>query len=73
LVNLSFAVSGETAVEQNAGGSAFRAAGGGAQTRRPFNTNLRGQNGCALLEEEVAGRGFERRIAAGRLFNNGSE
>ena len=32
----------------------FRAAGGGAKTRRPFNTNLRGQSGCALLEEEVA-------------------
>ena len=70
-VNLSLAVSGETAVEQNACGPAFRAAGGGAKTSRPFNTNLRGQSGCALLEEEVAGQGFERRIAAGRLFNNG--
>ena len=70
-INLSLAVSAETAVEQNARGTAFRAAGGGAKTSRPFNTNLRGQSGCALLEEEVAGRGFERRIAAGRLFNNG--
>ena len=70
-VNLSLAVSSETAVEQNACGTVFRAAGGGAKTSRPFNTNLRGQSGRALLEEEVAGQGFERRIAAGRLFNNG--
>ena len=70
-VNLSLAVSGETAVEQNACSPAFRAAGGGAKTSRPFNTNLRGQSGCALLEEEVAGQGFEGRIAAGQLFNNG--
>ena len=41
-VNLNFTVSGETAVEQNACGPAFRAAGGGAKTSRPFNTNLRG-------------------------------
>ena len=41
-VNLNFTVSGETAVEQNACGPAFRAAGGGAKASRPFNTNLRG-------------------------------
>jgi hypothetical protein len=41
-VNLNFTVSGETAVEQNACGPAFRAAGGGAKTSRPFNTHLRG-------------------------------
>ena len=40
-VNLSLAVSGETAVEQNPCGPVFRAAGGGAKTSRPFNTNLR--------------------------------
>ena len=49
----------------------FRAAGGGAKTRRPFNTNLRGQSGCALLEEEVARAKASSTIAAGRLFNNG--
>jgi len=70
-VNLGLAVSPETAVEQNAGGTGFGAAGGGAKTSRPFNANLRGQSGCALLKEEVTGQGFERRIAAGRLFNNG--
>lgn len=70
-VNFSRAMSGETAVEQNARGPVFRAAGGGAKTSRPFNTNLRGQSGCALLDEEVAGQGLESRIAAGRLFNNG--
>ena len=70
-VNLSLAVSGETAVKQNACGPAFRAAGGGAKTSRPFHTNLRGQSGCTLLEEEAPGQGFKRRIAAGRFFNNG--
>jgi hypothetical protein len=70
-VNFNVAMSGETAVEHNAHGSVFRAAGGGAKTSRPFNTNLRGQSDCALLDEEVAGQGFESRIAAGRLFNNG--
>jgi hypothetical protein len=70
-VNLSLAVSAETAVEQNAGGTGFGATGGSAKTRRPFNANLRGQSGCAMLEEKVAGQRFERRIAAGRLFNNG--
>ena len=69
-VNLSFAVSTETAVEQNPSSTVFRAAGGGAKTRRPFNTNLCGQSGCALPEEEVAGQGLEHRIGAGRLFNN---
>ena len=69
-VNLSFAVSTETAVEQNPSSTVFRAAGGGAKTSRPFNTNLRGQSGCALLEKEAAGQGFERRIAAGRLRNS---
>jgi hypothetical protein len=70
-VNLSLAVSTKTAVEENPSSTVLRAAGGGAKTRRPFNPNLRGQSGRALLEEEVAGRGFERRIAAGRLFYNG--
>jgi hypothetical protein len=70
-VNLSLAVSAETAVEQNAGGTGFGAAGGGAKTSRPFNANLRGQSDRAMLEEKVAGQGFERRIAAGRLFNDG--
>jgi hypothetical protein len=70
-VNLSLAVSAESAVEQNASGTGLGAAGGGAKTSRPFNTNLRGQSGRAMLEEKVAGQGFERRIAAGRLFNNG--
>jgi hypothetical protein len=70
-VNLSFAVSAEAAVEQNAGGTGFRAAGGRAKKSRPFNTNLPGQSGRAMLEEKVAGQRFERRIAAGRLFNNG--
>jgi hypothetical protein len=69
-VNLSLAVSAETAVEQNAGGTGFRAAGGGAKTGRPFNADLRGQSGRAVLEEKVAGRSFEDRIAARRLFNN---
>jgi hypothetical protein len=69
-VDLSLAVSGETAVEQNTYGSVFGPAGGAAKTSRPLHTNLRGQTGHPLLEEEVAGRGFERRIAAGSLFNN---
>jgi hypothetical protein len=70
-VNLSLAVSAETAIEQNAGGTGFGPAGGRAQTSRPFNTNLRSQSDRAMLEEKVAGQGFERRIAAGRLFDNG--
>jgi len=70
-VNLSLAVSGETAVEQNAGGPGFRAAGGGAKTSRPFNANLRGQSSGAMLEEKVPGQRFEQRIAAGRFFNKG--
>ena len=70
-VNLSLAVSTETAVEENSSNAVFRASGGGAKSSRPFNANLRAQSGCALLEEEVVGQGFERRIAAGRLFNNG--
>jgi hypothetical protein len=70
-VNLSLAVSAETAVEQNAGGTGFRAAGGGAKTGRPFNADLRGQSGRAMLEEKVAGRSFEDRIAAERFFKNG--
>jgi hypothetical protein len=70
-VNLSLAVSGKTAVKENACGPAFRAAGGAAKTSRPLNTNLRGQTSRPLLKEEVAGGRFERRIAAGRLFNNG--
>jgi hypothetical protein len=70
-VNFSLAVSTETAVEENPSSTVFRAAGGGAKTSRPFNTNLRGQSGRALPEEEVTGQGFELRIAAGRLFNNG--
>jgi hypothetical protein len=70
-VNFRFTVGAETPVEQNASGLAFHAAGGGAEASRPFNPNLRGQSGCTLLQKEVAGRGFERSIAAGRLFNNG--
>ena len=70
-VNLGLAVSSETAVEQNASGTGFGAAGGGAKTSRPFNANPRGQSGRAMPEEKVAGRSFEDRIAAGRLFNNG--
>jgi len=70
-VNLSLAVSGETAVEQNAGGTGFGAAGGGAKTSRPFNANLRGQSSGAMLEEKVPGQRFEQRIAAGRFFNKG--
>ena len=70
-VNLSLAMSAEAAVEQNAGGPGFRAAGGGAKTSRPFNANLCRQSGRAQLEEKVTGRRFEDRIAAGRLFNNG--
>ena len=69
-VNLSLAVASETAVEQNPLSTVFCAPGGGAKTSRPFNTNVRGQSGCALLDEEVAGQDFESRIAAGRLFNN---
>jgi hypothetical protein len=70
-VNLRLAVSAETAVEQNAGCTGFRAAGGGAKTSRPFNANLRGQSGRPMLEEKVTGRSFEDRIAAGRLLKNG--
>ena len=70
-VNLSLAVSGETAVKENAAGAIFRATGGGAKTSRPLNANLRGQAGRALLEEEVAGQGFERRIAPRRFFSSG--
>jgi hypothetical protein len=70
-VNFSFAMNAETTVEQNAAGPAFRAAGSAAQTSRPFHPNLSGQSGRALLEEEDTGRGFERRIAPRRLFNNG--
>jgi hypothetical protein len=70
-VNLTLTVSAETAVEQNAGDTGFRAAGGGAKTGRPFHADLRGQSGRAMLEEKVAGRSFEDRIAAGRLFNYG--
>ena len=70
-VNFSIAMSGKTAVEQDARRPVFRAAGSGAKTSRPFNTNSRGQSGCALVDEEVAGQGFESRIAAGGLFNNG--
>jgi len=71
-VNLSLAVSGESAVEENPSSTVFRTASGGAKTSRPFNTNLRGEGGCArMLDEEAADQAFERRIAAGRLFNNG--
>jgi hypothetical protein len=70
-VNLSLAVSAEAAVEKNAVAPTPRAAGGGAKTGRPFTADLRGQSGRAVLEEKVAGRSFEDRIAAGRLFSNG--
>ena len=69
-VNLSLAVSAETAVEQNRVEHRIPRGRRRCEDERDHSTRtLRGQCGRAVPEQEVAGQGFERRIAAGRLFN----
>ena len=66
-VDLRLAEGAKTAVEQNTRAAVFRAAGGGTKPSRPFDADQPGQRGRAVLEQQGAGDGFERRIAARRL------
>lgn len=53
-------VRAETTVEADARLPVFRVPGGGAQSRRPCNVDLRGERGRTVLKQQGAGNRFQR-------------
>ena len=50
-IDLRLAKGAKTAIEQNTRAAVFRAPGGGAKPRRPFDADSPGQCGRAVLEQ----------------------